>query len=40
MIKIANHDALGIVKGILSLFKRHTMLLLIDEVFFLIPFKA
>lgn len=40
MIEIAEYDALGIVKGVLGLFKRNTMFLLIDEVFFFIPFKT
>jgi|CXWL01.1.fsa_nt_gi hypothetical protein len=40
MIKISNNDALGIVKGVLSFFKRNAMLLLVEEVFSLIPFKT
>lgn len=40
MIKIANNDALVIVKGVLRFFKGNTMLLLIEEVFPLIPFKT
>jgi len=40
MIEISNNDAFGVIKSVLSVFKRHTMLLLIEEVIFLIPFKA
>lgn len=40
MIEISNNDAFGVVKGGLRVFKRHTMLFLIEEVLFLIPFKA
>ena len=40
MTKISNNDALGVVKGLLGFFKGNTMLLLIEEVFFLIPFKT
>lgn len=40
MIKISNIDAFGVVKGVLSFFKRDIILLLIEEVFSLIPFKA
>jgi|SRR6185437_4641595 len=40
MIQITNNDALGIVKGLLSFFKRNTVLLLIEKIFSLIPFKA
>lgn len=40
MIKISNNDALGIIKSVLSFLKRNTVLLLIEEVFSLIPFKT
>ena len=40
MIEISNNDAFGVIKSVLSVFKRHTMLLLIEKVFPLIPFKA
>jgi hypothetical protein len=40
MIEISNNDAFGVIKGVLSVFKRHAMLLLIEKVFSLIPFKA
>jgi len=40
MIEISNHDAWGVIKSVLSMFKRHTMLLLIEEVFSLTPFKT
>jgi hypothetical protein len=40
MSKISNNDALGIVKGVLRFFKRNTMLLLVEDVFLIIPFKA
>ncbi len=40
MIKIANNDALVVVKCVLSFFKRNTVLLLIEKVFSLIPFKT
>lgn len=40
MIKIANNDALEVVKGVLRFFKGNTMLLLIEEVFPLTPFKT
>jgi hypothetical protein len=40
MTKISNNDALGVVKGLLSIFKGNTMLLLVEEVFLLIPFNT
>jgi hypothetical protein len=40
MIEISNNDAFGVIKGVLSVFKRHAMLFLIEEVFSLIPLKA
>jgi len=40
MIEISDNDASGIIKGVLHVFKRHTMLLLIEEIFSIIPFKA
>jgi hypothetical protein len=40
MIKIANNDALVVVKCVLSFFKINTVLLLIEKVFSLIPFKT
>ncbi|CUS31351.1 hypothetical protein COMA2_10057 [Candidatus Nitrospira nitrificans] len=38
MIKISN-NTLEVVKGLLSFFKGNTMLLLVEDVFLLIPFK-
>jgi hypothetical protein len=40
MIEISNNDAFGVIKGVLSVFKRHTMFLLIEEIFPFIPFKT
>lgn len=40
MIKISDNDASGIIKGVLRVFKQHTMFLLIEKIFFVIPFKA
>ena len=40
MIKISDNDAFGVIESVLRVFKRHTMLLLIEEVFSLIPFKT